>query len=155
MDSETVELEVAESTEKQPDIQPQTKPRLFPLFTRENAREYQAKATESRKRNRQLAELAKAKPPEPVQTPPPATPQSGEYAVVQVARVRGHIERLDALIDAATAKADAQAIERLMRARGIAEELERRASDRSLPPVKRVSEVKTGSRSSLLSGPPE
>lgn len=155
MHPETLEPEIAGATPIPSVDQQPPKPRLFPLFTRENAREYQARATEARKRNRLAAQEANARPPQPAPVPMPVAPQSSEYAALQVARVRGHIDRLDELIDAATATGDAQAIERLMRARGIAEELERRASDRRLPPTVRVAEVKTGQRSGLLSGLPD
>jgi hypothetical protein len=73
-----------------------------------------------------------------------------DYQTAQVARVRGHLATLDALLDKALAKGDAQAIERLARARATFEEAERRMSNRSLPPVVRSGKRVPGRASSLL-----
>jgi hypothetical protein len=131
-------------------IQPQSepdqalpKPRRKGAFTPEMARIYAYRSAESKRRAKANADPAKDQS------------QPDPYLLNQLARVRGHLARIDQRLDEAIDKADAQAIERLTRSRASLEEAERRFSSRSLPPVLRVAEVKTRRSGGLLGELPE
>lgn len=138
-----VDIQASESS-------PIPKRRAF-YFSKENAREMQARAVQSKLRNLALAKEEPVRPPDQKPEPQPVN----AFVAAQVARVRGHLAKLDELLDKALAKGDAQAIEKLTRARVGLEETERKVSDRSLPVVRRVAEVKqpSGSMLSVLSPP--
>lgn len=142
-----VDIQASESS-------PIPKRRAF-YFSKENAREMQARAVQSKLRNLALAKEEPVRPPDQKPEPLPEPQPVNAFVAAQVARVRGHLAKLDELLDKALAKGDAQAIEKLTRARVGLEETERKVSDRSLPVVRRVAEVKqpSGSMLSVLSPP--
>ena len=114
-----------------------------------------SRASRAAKRAREGKPPAKPRrPANPKPTPPPpaqssqspgeslpSQPANGQWRDTQVLTVRARIERLLALLDTSTDPGD---MARLASAVGTLEEVERRFSDRQLPPTVRSSQARRG-----------
>jgi len=101
-----------------------------PLFTKENARQFQAKAVESRRRN---AELREAERLAALQRPP-TEPQPESYPQQRLLRVRALLDDVDEQLSKTR---DPQDRERLARAANVLSEQERILAGRPLPGSRR------------------
>lgn len=115
------------------------------LFTRENAREMQARSAAAQAAKR----LANA-------TPEKKSQITDEFRAKRLARVRKQIEMLDAIIDEELKKGekcDPSKIDRLASAAARLNELERQHSNRSLPPVLKAEQPKKSRQRTELPEP--
>ena len=108
------------------------------FFTKENARQFQAKSAAARKQ----ASLARLAEPTPKPTAPVAKPTAepiadscvNEFTKRKLARIRGQIDRVEGLLDAAC---EPQAVDRFANALTRLYDLERVLAGRPLPGSKR------------------
>lgn len=113
-------------------------------FTSENARFWSIRGLAARRA------IAATPPPAPEPSAEQPQPQADMFSQKRLVRVRSQLTRIDNLL---ASESDPAKIDRLAAASSKLEEQERRLSDRSLPVVRRVAEVKASSRSALSSPP--